>query len=212
MITPELCPLCKSSSEVFFEDKTKLYFICSNCKAVFLDKKSLPDFEMEAARYKEHNNDVNDIRYQKFVSPIVNEITSCFTTESIGLDFGAGTGPVISKLLSEMNYNVKLYDPFFHNFPELLKRKYDYIACCEVIEHFHNPDKEFKLLKELLNENGKLYCMTSIYNESIDFKNWYYKNDPTHVFIYQQDTLSYICKTYGFSDVKFINNLIVFSN
>ena len=128
-----------------------------------------------------------------------------------GLDFGAGTGPVISKILQDNNFEIAQYDPFFHNHPELLKKRYDYIACCEVIEHFYNPRKEFQLLRNLLQPNGKLYCMTDIYDQTIDFEKWYYKNDPTHVFIYHKKTVEWIKDKFGFSDVTINDRLITFA-
>lgn len=207
-----LCPLCKNNSNEFFKDKLREFLNCSVCNAIFVPNQYLPDKALEISRYKEHNNDVNNSGYQKFVKPIVDEISASFKPFHNGLDFGAGTGPVISKLLEEKNYRIKLYDPFFHNFPDLLNETYDYIACCEVIEHFHKPAKEFQLLKNILAKNGKLYCMTSIYNRNIDFKNWYYKNDQTHVFFYQQETLDYILKRFAFSGLEVRNNLIIFSN
>ena len=202
-----LCPLCGSPSEEFFQEK---FFICSNCTGIFLPKHLLLDSISERKRYETHNNDVNDIRYQTFVSPITKAILNEFSTEQIGLDFGAGTGPVISKILADNNYNIKQYDPFFHNFPALLNTKYDYIACCEVIEHFYDPLKEFKLLKNLLKNNGALFCMTAIYDNSIDFTKWFYKDDPTHVFIYQKETLEWIQNNVGFSRIIIENKLIKF--
>ena len=44
--------------------------------------------------------------------------------------------------------------------------------------------------------------MTDLYDESIGFHKWYYKNDPTHVFIYQKKTIEWIKNNIGFSDVK----------
>jgi SAM-dependent methyltransferase len=205
------CPLCKTPSSLFYENKRSLYWLCPTCSAIFLDQKYLPSPEEEAERYQTHNNDVNDAGYQKFVSPIVNQILENFSPQSVGLDFGAGTGPVISKMLLDKGFQVAQYDPFFHNFPELLNNKYNYIACCEVIEHFHNPAKEFQMLKRMLLPDGKLYCMTSIYNPEIDFSKWYYKNDPTHVFIYQAETLKYIAKQFSYSNVEIFGNLVVFS-
>ena len=140
------------------------------------------------------------------------EFLKDFSKDYFGLDFGAGTGSAISKVLRDNDYQITEYDPYFHPFPELLEKQYDYIACCEVVEHFHHPDKEFRLLKKLLKPNGKLYCMTHVYNREIDFENWYYKNDHTHVFMYQKETIEWISKTFGFSDVKINNRLIVFSN
>jgi hypothetical protein len=112
-----------------------------------MNRTSLPSKNDEVLRYTQHNNDVNDVRYQKFVQPLVTGILQDFDQSHIGLDFGAGTGPVISKLLTDEGYVIKQYDPFFYDHAELLNQKYDYIACCEVVEHFHNPAKEFKLLQ-----------------------------------------------------------------
>jgi Methyltransferase domain len=60
------------------------------------------------------------------------------------------------------------------------------------MEHLHDPLKEFGLLKSLLKPQGKLYCMTHLYDESIDFAKWYYKNDKTHVCIYQKETVKFL--------------------
>jgi len=206
------CPLCNSSSTVFYQHKNQLYHQCSNCNGIFVDKKLRPDSETEILRYREHNNNINDYGYQSFVSPITSTILRDFTKDHKGLDFGAGTGPVISMILKDNSFNIKLYDPFFHNYPNLLKDKYDYIAACEVIEHFHNPKKEFSLLRNLLRQDGKLYCMTNVYNENIDFNTWDYKNDFTHVFIYHKNTILYIKEEFGFSDVTIKDRLITYSN
>lgn len=166
----------------------------------------------EKLRYKEHNNDVEDKNYQNFVSPITTAILKDFSSADKGLDFGAGTGPVISKVLNDNAFSIVQYDPFFHNFPDLLNARYNFIACCEVMEHFYNPKKEFGLLRSLLYPNGKLYCMTDLWDESIDFHEWYYKNDPTHVFIYTKETIHWIQKEFDFSDVTVDGRLVTFSN
>lgn len=176
-----------------------------------MDKKLRPDSELEKLRYQEHINDVENEGYQNFVSPITSAILKDFLPINKGLDFGAGTGPVISKVLRDNNFSIVQYDPFFHNYPILLNDKYDYIACCEVMEHFYHPKKEFELLRHLLQPNGKLYCMTDLYDESIDFSKWYYKNDQTHVFIYHKKSIDWIQKNIEFSDVTVDGRLITFS-
>jgi len=207
--TESKCPLCAHQSEVFYEFKTRLYHQCNHCKGIFVDASLIPNTNDEKTRYEEHNNDINDLGYQKFVSPITNAILKDYSSKDTGLDFGAGTGPVISKTLKEQDFDIKLYDPFFHNYPDLLKQSYEYIACCEVIEHFHYPNKEFQLLKNLLKKNGSLYCMTDIYDRTIDFHKWYYKNDLTHVFIYQKETLEWIKNNFGFSNLSINNRLVI---
>ncbi|MCK4538896.1 MAG: methyltransferase domain-containing protein [Candidatus Krumholzibacteria bacterium] len=208
----DLCPLCKSPGAVFYRNDKQLYYHCDNCFGIFLDETLRLDREAEKARYREHNNDIDDKKYQKFVSPISSAIMRDFSSGDRGLDFGAGTGPVISRILKDNQFLIEQYDPFFHDYPDRLNEKYDYIACCEVVEHFHDPHKEFKLLKKLLLPEGKLYCMTELYNESIDFSNWYYKNDPTHVFFYQKKTIHWIKEKFEFRDVTIEGRLITWVN
>lgn len=205
-----LCPLCSGSGNVFYQFKTRLYFQCKNCSGIFMDERLRPDPSEEKMRYEEHINDVENVGYQNFVSPITSAILNDFLSTDKGLDFGAGTGPVISKILNDNSYSIVQYDPFFHNYPDLLKATYNYIVCCEVMEHFYHPKKEFELLLSLLKPSGKLYCMTDLWDKSIDFHKWYYKNDQTHVFIYTRETIKWIQKTIGFSDVTIDKRLITF--
>ncbi len=199
------CPLCHSKTTPFYEDS---YSQCTQCLGVI--KTTLPTQEEEKERYLSHNNDVDDKRYQKFVATITDPILKEFSPHHIGLDFGAGTGPVISKILRDHGLKIFEYDPFFTNKQELLEKEYDYIACCEVIEHFHNPRKEFALLKDLLKPGGKLFCKTHPYNSGINFEKWYYKEDPTHVFFYQIETFSWIEDFFGFKEVKVEERRITF--
>lgn len=207
-----ICPLCKNNAQSYYQDKDINYYRCKICDAVFEDENHRPQSSAEKLRYEIHENDVEDLNYQKFVSPITSSVLKDFTSYSKGLDFGAGTGPVISKVLNDNGYTITEYDPYFHNYPERLQQKYDYVTSSEVIEHFYDPYKEFKLLKGLLKPKAKLYCMTDIYDDSIDFGSWYYKNDPTHVFFYTKKTFEWIKNEFGFLDVKVDRRLITFSN
>ena len=206
-----ICPLCSTYGHAYFQDKNARYYQCENCYGIFEDENDRPNHEAEKSRYEIHDNDVEDKNYQRFVAPITGAIIKDFTPKSSGLDFGAGAGPIVSKVLQDNGFSVAQYDPYFHNHLELLQMQYDYIACCEVIEHFYNPNKEFKLLKSLLKPNAKLYCMTNIYDENTNFASWYYKNDPTHVFFYHKKTFEWIKKEFCFLDVKVDKSLITLS-
>ena len=201
------CPLCHQRDNLSLDN---IYFECHNCGGIYMDKLHYVDSATERARYEEHHNDPNDPGYQKFVSPITEHIINHFDSDSVGLDFGSGTGPVISKVLSEKNYQLNKYDPFFYPDTSVLYQKYHFIACCEVIEHFKQPEKEFNLLYDLLYPGGKLLCMTKLYNESIPFQNWYYRRDPTHVFIYQSRTITYLTAQFGFKNGIINGRLIIF--
>jgi len=205
----ENCPLCNQYGEIFYRDR---FFCCNECSGIFMASGFLPNLEEERKRYEQHKNDVTNVNYQNFVLPIINAVKNNFSINSLGLDFGAGTGPVISKVLGDNGYKLRQFDPFFCNDTDALQLKYDYIVCCEVIEHFHSPSKEFELLKNLLKPNGHLYCMTHLYAKEIDFDNWYYKNDITHVFIYQRETLVKIKGRYKFSSLTIEDRLLTFKN
>ncbi len=167
--------------------------------------------EKEKQRYEEHNNDITDAGYRKFVSPVTERIQKNFSSANRGLDFGAGTGPVISAMLAENGYNVEIYDPFFAPDASKIEEKYDYIACCEVIEHFYDPKKEFALLRSMLAPGGQLFCMTLFYDEKTDFSKWFYKNDPTHVVFYHKKTIEYIKDEFDFASAGIHGRLAVFN-
>ncbi len=204
------CPLCDNEAILFYKDK-EAYYKCNNCLGIFEDEKDRVNLELEKKRYEMHDNNVEDKNYQKFVLPITSSILKDYNKDSKGLDFGAGEGPIVSKVLDDNGFNIVQYDPFFHINIELLDFKYDYIASCEVIEHFYQPKKEFKLLRSMLKKGSKLYCMTELYNENINFETWYYKKDPTHVFFYQKETFEYIKKEFGFSSLEIDGRLVTFS-
>lgn len=205
------CPLCRGETRLFFERPGKKYFRCDRCLAVFLDPACRLSQQEEKQRYEKHHNDVDDPGYRSFVAPIVSVITEKFSNRSLGLDFGAGPGPVVAKLLREQGYVLELYDPYFCDTPEVLEKKYDFIVCCEVIEHFNSPAKEFQLLRSLLRPGGALFCMTELYSEKIDFLNWHYKNDPTHVIFYHQQTLRAIKTLFDFSSVENNGRVVQFA-
>ncbi|SDH00780.1 class I SAM-dependent methyltransferase [Psychroflexus sediminis] len=216
---PELnhpCPLCESIADYFCSigKKGRDYYTCSTCHAVFLHPRKYIDYSSEKSRYEEHNNDVKDPRYKKFVNPITDAVEAQFPKTADGLDYGCGTGPVASVVLEENGFKkIALYDPFF--FPETkpLTKKYDFIICCEVMEHFFQPKEEFSRLRNLLRTSGKLFCKTSILKDNIgknEFKDWWYNNDPTHVFFYTPKTLRFIAENFDFNKVLIESKLITF--
>ncbi|NND09206.1 MAG: class I SAM-dependent methyltransferase [Saprospiraceae bacterium] len=190
-----ICTLCSSE---LTNRKDAYYYDCDICKAIVKDKKYYLAANEEKAIYETHNNDVNDIRYQNFTSPITNYVIKNFLPEHKGLDFGSGTGPVISSMLMEMSYDIVQYDPFFAPNQNTLNDTYDYIVSCEVFEHFYNPKIEIDGLTALLKINGVLLIMTMLYNDQIEFNKWNYRRDATHVFIYRRETIEYIARTKKF--------------
>lgn len=201
------CPLCHS---LLTNRKNAQFFDCSTCFALVKDKRFYLSSEEEKKHYEKHNNDVNDVGYQKFVSPITQLVFQHQKASDKGLDFGSGTGPVISKILSDNQFTITQYDLYFEPNEERLNSKYDYIVCSEVWEHFQQPDKELIQLRKMLLENARLIVMTLLYSDEINFETWHYRLDMTHVFIYRKETMEFIAKKFNL-ELEFISErLIVF--
>ena len=169
------CVVCKNKSiEVFKIIERKKYWKCSICFAKFLDKSHYLDSNSEKNRYLEHNNNIDDPSYRKFLSKL-----------SI---------PLEKKLSANDGYQINLYDPFFFPDKSVLEKKYNFITCTETVEHFFDPYQEFKLLDNLLLDNAWLGIMTCFLTKESQFENWYYRKDPTHVVFYAEETFHIIAE------------------
>jgi SAM-dependent methyltransferase len=178
---------------------------------VFLNPNQRLERKNEEERYQKHNNDIHSKGYQKFVKPMVVAVKLRFSPSHSGLDYGAGPGPVVSYLLENLGYSITKYDPFFFPSTDVLNRKFDFIICSEVAEHFYNPYLEFQKLKGLLKPNGALLCFTELFNDEITFDTWHYKNDETHVFFYHPKAIDFITNEFYFSNAIIEDRLVVFN-
>lgn len=210
------CPLCfHTRSVLIFEgDKRsgqREFYNCLYCDLVYTPKKYLPECNTEKIRYEEHNNDIADYRYRKFLSKLTNEIKPFINKKMKGLDYGSGPQPALAEMMREEGYDVKTYDPFFHPDTNILSLQFDFITCTEVVEHFHNPKAEFDKLFKMLKTNGVLGIMTEIPDDWKDFDKWYYKNDITHVVFYSMKTMEYIAKQYKHNCFSTRKNVVIFT-
>lgn len=209
------CIICGAKGEFLYQAETQspVYYRCDNCSCVYEDEQYFISADEEKKRYDTHNNDVEDVRYQNFVSPVVRQVKKYYNPQSIGLDFGAGSGPVITKLLKDEAYQLDLYDPYYYPNNELNENHYDYIVCCETMEHFYHPIDEFKWIKRLLKNGGMFFGKTKMIPNTVDyayFNGFGYKNDPTHVVFYAENTLQKIKDILDFTDFHLSDKVIIF--
>jgi len=204
MSPEQKCPLCGELGQ--FSSVTNLkrvFFRCPSCDLLFVDPSHLLSPEEEKKRYESHNNDIQDPRYQDFLRPLYEVVHQTFPSTAKGLDFGAGPGPALSEMLKKQGFEIELYDPFFWPNKKALDTQYDFISASEVVEHFSDPSREFKLLRSLLKPEGALFVMTLPHAPEVDLSQWYYLKDPTHVCAYSRTTFNWIKSNFGFTKLQF---------
>lgn len=214
------CPLCGASDAAFYySDKKREYHQCTNCDLVFVPPQFHLTPQLEKAEYDKHENSLDDEGYLNFLkraaSPLIDyldrQIKDHALTKSqlIGLDFGCGPAPALAHFISEQGYRTELYDLYYHSKKGALAKQYDFVTCTEVVEHFNSPQQGIEQLFSLVNPSGVLVIMTKLVLSQERFKNWHYKNDPTHVSFFSQKTFEYLASQYNRS-VEFIGNDVIF--
>lgn len=193
------CPLCAAprTREFARADDGRLYFRCPDCRLTFLAPDQLPDGETELATYRLHENDPRDPRYRAFLARLTDPLLRHLEPGMIGLDFGCGPGPTIAPMLAEHGLEVVNYDPVFQPDPAALARRYDFITCSEVVEHLHNPGREFERLDALLRPGAWFGVMTALLEDDAGFAGWWYRRDPTHVCFFRRETMRWIAARFG---------------
>lgn len=205
------CNVCRTlSTELFSKVDNKIYWKCNTCLVIFLDHKYRLSKEEEKSRYEQHQNNIYDRNYRLFLSKLFNPLRNNLRSDFRGLDFGCGPGPALAEMFREEGFVVDIYDPFFFPIKSNLNKKYNFIACSEVVEHFFNPIKEFKLLDSVLQQDGLIGIMTSFLESEDEFDHWYYRKDPTHVHFYQRYTFEVIASRMGWSHQIVSNNIVLF--
>lgn len=186
------CPCCnqKLQNPQYVGLHQRDFYKCSFCKLISVNQRFLPDNFKEKVRYQHHNNLSSDLNYVAWLARIINPMITYITADMKGLDYGCGPNPVLSELLTELSFTCCNFDPFF--FSKLEIKKYDYIFCTEVVEHFHAVREEWERMLSHLKPNGHLAVMTQTWSDETDFNTWYYVRDITHTSFYHLDTMTFL--------------------
>ena len=204
------CLLCETNQKlVFFSDAEREYYRCSCCDLIFVPREYHLSEIDQRARYDSHNNDPGDLRYRNFFKQLLVPLLAILPSNSYGLDFGSGPGPTLSLMLEEWGHNVDLYDKFYAQNDAVFQNRYDFITATEVVEHLPNPLRDLEVLVKILQKGGILAIMTEIVSPQLDFTNWYYKNDPSHVCFYSEKTFLYLANLLGLEIMTLSERVIV---
>ncbi len=190
MATQITCPLCSSQKHSHcHKDKLRKYLQCLICEFVFVPTQYHLSESEEKERYDTHNNNPKDPRYRQFLSQITKPLSDLIPDSSHGLDFGCGPGPTLSLMLEKEGHQVDLYDKYYVDDKSVFDKVFDFITLTEVIEHLSDPVFELERLTSILKPGGTIAILTQTLTTDIDFKAWYYKNDPSHIGFYNQKSL-----------------------
>lgn len=199
------CPLCTGdkSQKVVHSLREAPYYICEDCDLIFVDADYHLSPEAEKSRYLTHENHIGNEGYLQFLRPAVEKMKEIFSESKnvLGLDYGSGPNPVLAELLVREGFNVDTYDPYFS--PKQFTMKYKFIISTEVFEHFKNPRKELMQIQKILE--GPLVVLTQLHAGPMQFRDWWYAKDPTHVVFYSEKTFDWIRKEFSL-DVRVIYN------
>lgn len=194
------CRVCRAGMAEFWQAvRGRDYWRCAACQAVFLDASQLPDAATERARYLQHHNDPGDPAYRTFLARLAEPLLARLGPGCDGLDFGCGPGPALAGILAAAGHTLHLYDPFFHADASALAHRYDFITCSEVVEHFHQPAREFVRLDALLKPGGWLGILTCFLTDARRFADWHYRRDVTHVVFYRPETFLCLAAELGWT-------------
>lgn len=214
------CPLCEHfTANIYWSGREKsygswrrcTYWQCGQCELVFLDPSERLDIETEKQRYESHDNTWEN--YQSYLNPLLSLVLprlhlTDHSTDLV-LDYGCGKNPILANHLMNLGYNVKVWDPLFHNDTQVFNAKYQAIFSTEVIEHFYTPIKEFASWQSMLNPGGLIAVLTQFYSAK-DFATWSYRKDPTHVIFFNDTSLTWLAQRFGWEIIHLQDPVAVF--
>ncbi len=131
------------------------------------------------------------------------------------LDFGCGSGFVVSALRSEFKWNTFGYEPYaeatfssdrvFQNWEAVVQNgSYSLIIASEVFEHFTNPEQQIIKIRDVLaREYAFVYITTGLYVPDKRGKDWNYlvPQSGQHVAFYSHKTMRKVRELLGATSI-----------
>lgn len=192
------CPLCqKAPCQHYWQDRRRDYLQCPRCGLVFVPCAQRLSAQSEKAEYDLHQNSPEDAGYVSFLNRLAEPLGQCLLPNSTGLDYGCGPSPVLAGLLTKQGHYVDYYDPFYYPDERIFDQTYDFITCSEAIEHFFYPGKVWHHWMSMLKSQGWLAIMTKRVIDRDSFSKWHYKNDPTHVCFFSEQTFHWLAQRFN---------------
>jgi SAM-dependent methyltransferase len=200
------CRVCQFPSTLFYRD-ARTFFKCPNCALIFTN--DLPGKVVEENHYKTQWQTTDPDFWGSQATSLIFYIGNygILPDNHRILDFGSGSGGLAQEL-QHRGYRVTalelMTDGYLkdQNYPFL----FDAVFAIEVIEHLPNVWGELVEIGKVLKPEGIIVFSTRLTNPFIDlsdaagqFKEWWYKDDPTHISFFCNQTLSVMAETKNYS-------------
>lgn len=190
------CRVCGQPSYLIFEDKRPFY-VCRNCGLIFTEC----TLSQEEIHQHYQSQYVHEFDWNAEARAILDLVNFASTPKKI-FDFGSGSGRLTDTLRS-MGYEVDNYEPMLHG--DFASNKYrdnhDLVILNQVIEHTDDIMKIFDDITAVTKPGG-IILITTVMTDAIiakadqfqeSFKDWWYKDDQTHISFFCKQTFEFIC-------------------
>ena len=191
---PQPCRICQTSSLLFYQD-SRAFFLCPHCFLIFTN--DIPEKSVEENHYKSQWETTEPGFWKSQVDGLLPYLLAYRVPERI-LDFGAGSGELTAEL-KRRGYDVTALEPMRDGYlkDQSYPHLFDVVIAIEVIEHLPDVWEELRQIEKVLAKGGLILFSTAMTNSFIEtpeaveyFKNWWYKDDPTHLNFFCNRTLS----------------------
>ncbi len=210
------CRICSFPSTLFYRD-ARTFFKCPNCALIFT--KDIPEKALEENHYKKQWQSTEPDFWEKQVTNLISYFQSFGISPGKHriLDFGAGSGELTLEL-QRRDYRVTALEPMTDGYlkDQSYPFLFDAVVAIEVIEHLPNVWEELEEITKILKPGGIMAISTGLTNSFIDspdaveqFKGWWYKDDPTHISFFCNQTLSVMAEMKNYTIEIFGDKLFV---
>jgi len=223
------CPICLSKTSFFHRINKYQYYICANCKTLFLfpqpKSKDLEKYYQKTFSFD--NGLINEENIRKRAKTVLIQLKKLNPNGKTLLDIGSGygffldeaqkTGIIVtglepseklysySKKFNYLNNRIFIIGQTFNLFfKKSLKVKYDFISAIHVIEHLNHPKAFLKQVSSLLNKDGILYIETPNFDSHLfnsEKQNYIFLTPPDHLWIFSKKTIEYMLSE-GYQIIK----------
>lgn len=209
------CRVCSRPAAVFYQD-VRTFYRCGNCSLIFTNEIAPPP-EQEKHYKAQWGN--QQAEFWKGQADAFLQIIRQYHEPRRILDFGAGSG-MLTDELRKRGVDCTPLEPMVHGYLKDQKypHKFDAIVGVEVIEHLPNLWEEMREMEKVLAPGGVMLFTTLLTEAFINtpdaagaFREWWYKDDPTHVTFFGYRSLEVLGDIAGYDVDVIVDKVIVFT-